>query len=195
MTLHSHWGHDNRPLILDRTVTSIGFSAAEGDELVADLPTGVRALQATSNSGSCVVVERSVRCSLGVLEPNEVAGARIVVEADAPGRFTVSIRVGASNDAEPANNQTSTELAISPNIDVSVDAMPDAVRVKLGRTSRVAISIRPASQPVTNVGVILSGISSTWWTPPLPRECVERSLNGPTTQSYARSVRCLRMRS
>jgi len=150
-------GHDNRPLILDRTVASIGLSAAEGVELVADLPTGVRALQATSNSGSCVVVERSVRCSLGVLEPNEVAGARIVVEADAPGRFAVSIRVGASNDAEPANNQTSTELAISPNIDVSVGAMPDAVRVKLGRTSRVAISIRTASQPVTNVGVILSG--------------------------------------
>lgn len=151
------WGYDKRPLTFDRTVTSVGLFAAEGVELVAELPAGVRALQASSQGGTCVLAEGSVRCDLGTLESDEVAVIRIVVEATAPGRFPMLIRADADNDAEPGNNERSTELTVAPNVDVSVDPMPETIRVKLGQASRVEVSVRTASQPVASVGVILSG--------------------------------------
>jgi len=46
-------GHDNRPLILDRTVTSIGLSAAEGVELVASVSAKSRLESWTASLETC----------------------------------------------------------------------------------------------------------------------------------------------
>ena len=191
-------GHDNRPLILDRTVTSIGFSAAEGVELVADLPTGVRALQATSNSGS-LRRPRAVR-ALPSRRPRAERGC---------GRThrRRSGRTGQLRGIHPRRREqrrrtrqqrkTSTELAISPNVDVGVDPMPDdGPRQARADLSRCRSRSGPRPSRSANVGVILSGhlvdmVDATTSS----GTCGEVSESSDQRRSSARSVRCPRMRS
>jgi len=143
--------YDSHPFRVNWRVWSGGLAAVDAATLDVSLPAGVVASEAVADVGSCAISTSSVRCQIGSLPPNRFSDIEMTLQALMPGSYTLSATAGAANDADPDNNATITALDIVPNIDVSVDPLPEVVQAKIGRTIRYAVTVSTASHPVDNV--------------------------------------------
>jgi uncharacterized repeat protein (TIGR01451 family) len=96
------------------SVVNNGPSAATSVALTAQLPATGVVVSATASAGSCNISGAGVNCNLGSLANLATTNVTIVVLQAAAGSVDASVQVSASEtDPLPANNQSSTTVAIS----------------------------------------------------------------------------------
>ena len=116
-------------------VKNLGPGDASGVVLDAALPSGLRAVSATSTVGSC---DTSVRCSIGALPVDSKATATIVATGTEAGTFTPSASAAGSE----------------PDPDAGNDAAASVVTVKPAPVADLSVALSDAPDPVVAGGTI-----------------------------------------
>jgi Domain of unknown function DUF11/von Willebrand factor type A domain/WD40-like Beta Propeller Repeat len=101
----------NGTATLEFVLTNRGLATASNTEAVVQLPAALRPEEISATKGSCAL--STLRCTVGLLAPGEIATIRLVVTGVGPGDQIARITVTAdSREANPPDNQASVTVAV-----------------------------------------------------------------------------------
>lgn len=127
------------------SVTNAGPSTAVAAKLSDPMPTGVTALAATSDVGTCTITANVVGCDFGDLAKDATATVTITARGDRPGTPTnVATATSTTPEVDPTDN--------ADDADVEILAASDVAIVKTAPATVEANSLLTYTLEITNNG-------------------------------------------
>jgi uncharacterized repeat protein (TIGR01451 family) len=138
-------------------VANQGYSNATGVRALAPLPANAQLVSATSSQGAPPTVQNgSVTAALGVIATGQSATLTLVLQPQAAGLLSLAgLASGNEFDLEPANEQASATINVSPSVNLSVSLTPSSQTILTGHALSCT-AIVTNSGPATATNVLLS---------------------------------------
>ena len=150
---------------LTTDVKNLGPGDASGVTLDEPLPSGLRAVSATSTAGTC---DTSVRCTIGALPTGAKATVTVVATGTQPGTFSPTASASGSEPDPSAGNDVATsdvtvEAAPVADLSMTLSDAPDPVVAggTFAYTARISNAGPNAAQGVTLTDTLPAGVTVT----------------------------------
>ena len=148
------------------SVRSNGIQGVTDAVLDISVPAAVRFTRVFVNldDGSCSLLDaQRIQCTL-TLAPNEASGTTNITYfaiSDAPGTYTLSAGVTIPNDAVASNDAGTSNINITPLVDVGVRPLVGPQFVMVGSEFTVPATVFAGSRPVSAVKVFVEASTGT----------------------------------
>lgn len=141
-------------------VVSSGTLTAEDVTLTVSSPGSLNILSGTVDGGTCSVAPLELRCQLGTLEAGTRRTVSVVARADVSQQTTLSARVSARTDADPANDVATLSIDVLPAADGSVELSTNVSSAYVGEAQDLFLIARNSGpQPLDNATITLQPLT------------------------------------